>query len=65
MILQKAPQEHAEALLAACEVLQGMHDKGVLELRRGTLGGGERVVEQFVAVARGAEAIRGTRNLPF
>jgi uncharacterized protein YjgD (DUF1641 family) len=61
--LQNAPLKHAEALLAAYEVLQGMHDKGVLELMRGTLGGGEKVVEQFVAVSRGAEAIRGTRNL--
>ena len=51
--LQKAPQEHAEALLAAYEVLQAMHDKGVLELMRGTLGGGDKVIEQFVAVTRG------------
>ena len=29
--LQEAQSKHAEALLAAYEVLQGMHDKGVLE----------------------------------
>jgi uncharacterized protein YjgD (DUF1641 family) len=61
--LQQAPSEHAEAILAAYEVLQGLHDKGVLELMRGTLGGGEKILQQFVAVASGPEAIRASRNL--
>jgi len=61
--LQQAPLEHAEAVLAAYEVLQGLHDRGVLELMRGTLGGGEKILEQFVAVASGPESIRATRNL--
>ena len=61
--LERAPAEHAEALLAAYEVLQGLHDKGVLELMRGTLGGGEAIVEQFVEVADSPEAIRALRNL--
>ena len=29
--LENAPAEHAEALLAAYEVLQGLHDRGLLE----------------------------------
>ena len=61
--LQQAPLEHAEAVLAAYEVLQGLHDHGVLELMRGTLGGSEKILEQVVAVASGPEAIRATRNL--
>ncbi len=61
--LQQAPREHGEALLAAYEVLQSMHDAGVLELMRGTLGGGEKIVEEFVAVTRSAAAIRASRNL--
>jgi uncharacterized protein YjgD (DUF1641 family) len=61
--LQQAPLEHAEAVLAAYEVLQGLHDHGVLELMRGTLGGGEKILEQVVAVASGPESIRATRNL--
>ncbi|MCM3904389.1 MAG: DUF1641 domain-containing protein, partial [Pyrinomonadaceae bacterium] len=52
-----------EAILATYEVLQGMHDHGVLELMRGTLGGSEKVLEQVVAVASGPEAIRASRNL--
>jgi uncharacterized protein YjgD (DUF1641 family) len=55
--------EHAEAVLAAYEVLQGLHDNGVLELMRGTLGGSEKILEQVVATASGPEAIRATRNL--
>ncbi len=61
--LQQAPLEHAEAVLAAYQVLQGMHDRGVFELMRGTLGGGEKILEQIVAVASAPEAIRASRNL--
>lgn len=61
--LKAAPAQHAEAILAAYEVLQLMHDKGVLELMRGTLGGGEDVVQQAVAVVHTASVIRGSRNL--
>src|ERR1044072_9011225 len=60
--LEAAPAKHAEAILAAYEVLQLMHDKGVLELMRGTLGGGEAVVQQAVAVARDPASIRASRN---
>ena len=61
--LQQAPLEHAEAVLAAYEVLQGLHDRGVLELMRGMLGGSEKILEQVVAVGSGAQSIRATRNL--
>lgn len=61
--LQQAPSEHAEAVLAGYEVLQGLHDHGVLELIRGILGGSDKVLDQAVAVASGPEAIRASRNL--
>ena len=61
--LQRAPHKHAEAVLAGYEVLQGLHDSGVLEVLRGTLGGGEKILGQFVDVARQPEAIRATGNL--
>jgi len=60
--LEAAPAKHAEAILAAYEVLQLMHEKGVLELMRGTLGGGEVIVEQAVAVAKDPASIRALRN---
>lgn len=61
--LAAAPSQHAEAIVAAFEVLQLMHDKGVLELMRGTLGGGEVVIQQAVAVVNDAAGIRTARNV--
>ena len=61
--LEQAPLAHAEAVLAAYEVLQSLHDSGVLEVLRGTLNGGEKILGQLVEVASGPEAIRATRNL--
>lgn len=61
--LQQAPVKHQEAVLAAYEVLQGLHDHGVLELMRGTLGGSDKILENVVAVGSGKAAIRASRNL--
>ena len=60
--LAAAPAKHAAAILAGYEVLQLMHDNGVLELMRGTLGGGAIVVQQAVSFGKDAAAIRVTRN---
>jgi uncharacterized protein YjgD (DUF1641 family) len=60
--LDAASAEHAEAILAGYEVLQLMHDKGVLDLLRGTLGGGETVVQQAVTAANDPGVIRASRN---
>src|ERR1700682_1115711 len=61
--LQQAPMDHAEAILAAYEVLQGLHDRGVLELARGALGSSEKVLEIAVDAAQSPQSIRGIRNL--
>ena len=61
--LEKAPAEHAEAILAGLEVLQSLHDQGVLELLRGVLGGGNKIFEIAVEAMKTPEAIRGIRNL--
>jgi uncharacterized protein YjgD (DUF1641 family) len=58
-----APTEHAEAVLAAYEVLQGLHDRGVLDLMRGTLGASDALVEVAVSAAATPESIRALRNL--
>jgi uncharacterized protein YjgD (DUF1641 family) len=60
--LQNAPLEHAEALLSAYEVLQGLHDRGALEVLRGALGSRDKVLEIIVEAANAPEAIRGIRN---
>ena len=61
--LEKAPAEHAQAILAGFEVLQGLHDRGVLELLRGVLDGGNKILEIVVEATKTPEAIRGIRNL--
>jgi uncharacterized protein YjgD (DUF1641 family) len=61
--LERAPAEHAEAVLAGFELLQGLHDRGVLELLRGVLDGGDKILEIAVEATKTPEAIRGIRNL--
>jgi len=61
--LQNAPVEHAEALLSAYEVLQGLHDRGVFNLLRGALGSGDKIIEALVDSAKTPDSIRGIRNL--
>ncbi len=61
--LEQAPIEHAEAVLAGFEVLQGLHDRGVLELLRGVLDGGNTILEIAVEATKTPEAIHGIRNL--
>jgi uncharacterized protein YjgD (DUF1641 family) len=61
--LENAPAAHAEALLAAYEVLQGLHDRGVLDLMRGALGSGDKVLEIAVDAVQSPASIRGIRNL--
>src|SRR5689334_3838964 len=61
--LESAPAEHAEAILAAYEVLQGLHDRGALEFMRGALGSSDKVVEIAVNAANSPQSIRSMRNL--
>jgi uncharacterized protein YjgD (DUF1641 family) len=60
--LEEAPREHVEALLTAYEVLQGLHNRGVLELLRGALGSSDKVLQILVDAANKPEVIRGIRN---
>jgi len=63
--LENAPAQHAEALLAAYELLQALHDQGVLDIVRGALSAKDQLLEQFVSAANTPEAIRAIRNLLF
>ena len=60
--LQNAPAEHAEALLSAYELLQIMHDRGVLNLLRGLVGGGDALIGTITAAIDTPESIRAIRN---
>jgi uncharacterized protein YjgD (DUF1641 family) len=61
--LDAAPVEHSEALLATYEVLQGLHDRGILAALKGVLGASDLMVESVVDVIKTPEAIRVMRNL--
>src|SRR6202795_1075186 len=63
--LEQAPEEHAEAVLAAYEVLQELHKHGVLEIMRGALAASDEILEKVVDNVRTPEAIRAIRNLLF
>lgn len=60
--LREAPQRHADAILAALELLQLLHDRGVLELLRGVVGAGDQLVDTFTAAADNPESLRAIRN---
>jgi uncharacterized protein YjgD (DUF1641 family) len=63
--LEQAPEQHAEAVLAAFEVLQELHSHGVLEIMRGALAASDEILEKVVDGAKTPEAIRAIRNLLF
>lgn len=61
--LRQAPAEHAQALLSAYEVLQGLHDSGVLDLLRGALGSKDKLIEVAVDAAGSPPSVRAIRNM--
>src|SRR5882762_6481409 len=63
--LEQAPQEHAEAVLAAYEVLQELHSRGVLDIMRGALAASDEILDKVVDNVKTPEAIRAIRNVLF
>ena len=61
--LENAPQEHAEALLESYELLEQLHQAGILQLIRGTLSAGDEILERAVGAARSPQGTRALRNL--
>src|SRR5947207_15276824 len=61
--LQNAPLQHAEALLSGYDLLQHLHDRGILDLLRGGLGSSDKLLSIAVDAAKAPEAIKATRNL--
>ena len=60
--LEEAPEQHAEALLESYELLQDLHDSGVLRLLRGAASSGGMIMSAAVGAANSEEGIRGLRN---
>jgi uncharacterized protein YjgD (DUF1641 family) len=61
--LELAPAEHAEALLSVYDLLQGLHERGVLDAVNGALSSSNFILETIVETANTAENIRAARNL--
>ncbi len=60
--LAAAPLEHAEALLSVLDLVQELHDKGLLEIAKGALGSGEKVMKIAADSANSPEVVRAIRN---
>src|SRR5258705_3076138 len=63
--LDRAPEEHAQAVLAAYELLQVLHDRGILDVTTSALRASDELLEKVVDNANTPEAIRALRNLVF
>lgn len=61
--LERAPEAHAEALLDAYEILQLLRDKGLLEIAKGALGSGDKLLTLATETAQEEGSIAFIRNL--
>jgi uncharacterized protein YjgD (DUF1641 family) len=59
--LEQAPEDHAEAILSAYELLQRMHDKGLIDIANGLLSASETVVERATDVVSSKQVITALR----
>jgi uncharacterized protein YjgD (DUF1641 family) len=59
--VEQAPIEHAEAVLAAFDLLQRLHEKGLLDLLNGLLSAGDTVVDHVVDVVSSKEMVTALR----
>ena len=59
--VEQAPVEHAEAVLAAYDLLQRLHEKGRIDLLNGLLSAGDTVVERVVDLISSRETVTALR----
>ena len=60
--LRDAPHQHADAILSALELVQVLHDRGVLDLLRGLVDAGDQLVGTLTAAVDTPESVRAIRN---
>jgi uncharacterized protein YjgD (DUF1641 family) len=63
--VERAPDAHAEAILAAYDLLQALHDRGILDTATSALRASDELLEKVVDNANTPAAIRALRNLVF
>lgn len=59
--VEQAPAKHAEAVLAAYDVLQRLHEKGLLDLISGMLSAGDTVINHAVGVISSRQMVTALR----
>ena len=60
--LAEAPEQHAEAILESYELIEELHDSGVLRLLRGAVSSGGMIMDAAVGAANSEDGIRALRN---
>src|SRR5919197_1592811 len=63
--VERAPTQHAEAVLAAYDLLQALHDRGILDTAASVVKAGDELLDTVAATANTPPAIRALRNLLF
>lgn len=61
--VESAPRDHAEALLAAWDLLEASHEKGILDLAQGLIGGRDIIAGKLAEVANSTDGVNMIRNL--
>ena len=61
--LEKAPEEHAAALLAAYNVLEAAHDEGLLDILHGMIASKDTIISTLARFAAEPGGVAGIRNL--
>jgi uncharacterized protein YjgD (DUF1641 family) len=61
--LEKAPDEHAAALLATYDVLEAAYDEGLLDILHGMIASKDTIITTLSRFASQPEGIVGIRNL--
>ena len=61
--LEKAPDEHAAALLAAYDVLEAAYDEGLLDILHGMIASKDMIITTLSRFASQPEGVAGIRNL--
>lgn len=61
--VEAAPRDHAEALLAAWDLLEAAHEKGILDLAQGVIGGRDIIAGKLAEAANSPDGVNAVRNL--
>ncbi|WP_047497253.1 DUF1641 domain-containing protein [Terriglobus sp. TAA 43] len=59
--IEAAPQEHADAILEAYDLLESLHEKGILSALNGALRASDTVIEKVTDVVSSKEAVNAVR----